>query len=129
MDITSFDVVFTPDGRSATKKLTATNPGTYFHNQIIENTGITDITIDVTLIIPEEPGTTPAEQFFCLKGAVPVHVYSDVNRINDVTGSAMISITQPITNTNALSITCLRCFGIGYNSRWSVAIHRNTPRL
>jgi len=50
--INSFDIVFTKDKSSGMHKIRATNPGTYYYNTIITNTGPTDITAELTLDIP-----------------------------------------------------------------------------
>ena len=110
--INSFDVVFTKDKSSGTHKIRATNPGTYFYNTIITNTGLTDITADLTLdippsiVTPTSPDGPVLSESFCLKAANPVHVYSDLLREVDVTSSATLTPAQPITATTQ-SLTCV----------------------
>jgi len=103
--INSIDVVFTPDGRSGTFQITATNPGTYFYNDILTNTGTSDITLTATLNIPASVDPV-LDQAFCLKASNPVSVYSDLARKVDVTDQAVIDPVQPIENTSTQSLTC-----------------------
>ncbi|MEM3648311.1 MAG: ABC transporter substrate-binding protein [Thermoproteota archaeon] len=101
--ITSFDVVFTPDKPSASYKLVATNPGSYFYNLIVENVGSNLLNPTITVNIPNE---------FVLKGAMPIHVFTDMARIIDITSSATIliygktvSITMAIQPESLVYIT------------------------
>lgn len=94
--IGSFDTVFTPDKASSSLKLAATNPGTYFYNKIIRNTGTSSLTASITLDIPSSVSPSLAQAFF-LKGSNPVHVFSDLARTIDVTGTATVTPQQPLT--------------------------------
>lgn len=80
--ISSFDVVFTPDKSTASYKLVATNPGSYFYNFIVKNIGSTPLNPTITIKIPEE---------FVFKGTTPIHVFSDMTRRTDVTSSTTIA--------------------------------------
>ena len=103
--IGGIDLVFTLDGRSDTNKLTATDPGTYFYNDIITNTGTTDLQIVSTLHIPSS--VDPAlDEAFCFKASNPIRVYSDLARAVDVTNQASIDPSQPIPKTDTQSLTC-----------------------
>ncbi|MFY3741999.1 MAG: hypothetical protein HMLIMOIP_002461 [Candidatus Nitrosomirales archaeon] len=107
--INSFDTIFTADQSTSSLKLAATNPGTYFYNKIIRNTGTSTITVTFTLNMTASlslpgPSTTQA---FCLKGSNPVHVYGDQGRTIELTSLASISPSQPIANTNSQSFTCV----------------------
>ena len=108
-EIDSMDVVFTPDKATNSQKLTATNPGTYYWNDIVSNPGGAPVTVTLNLQVPASaptPGPTLA-QAFCLKGATPIHVYSDVLRTNDVTSSATTTPSQPISMAGQQSLTCV----------------------
>jgi hypothetical protein len=112
-EIDSFDVVFSPDKASGTQKLTATNPGTYYWNDIVTNPSGAPTTVTLNLQIP--PSVNPAlPQAFCLKGATPIHVYSDVMRTNDVTSSATTSPSQPISMAGQQSLTCVSTVSVTF---------------
>ena len=99
------DVVFSPDNASGTYKLTATNPGTYYWNDIIRNNSAAPVTVTVNLQIPASSNPVEA-QAFCLKGSMPVAVYSDVMRTNDVTSTATISPSEPLAGASSQSLYC-----------------------
>jgi hypothetical protein len=77
-DITSFRAVFTPDGKTGYYKLTATNPGQFYQNILVNNTGPIPLNITITYDIDAN---------FTLKGAVPIHVYADLYRTTDITST------------------------------------------
>jgi photosystem II stability/assembly factor-like uncharacterized protein len=94
--INSADVVFASDKATSSQKLTATNPGTYYFNKALTNTGSSPLTVSVTVAIPSS---------LSLKGSMPVHVYADLLRTLDVTSQATISVAQPLGSANATSLT------------------------
>jgi peptide/nickel transport system substrate-binding protein len=92
--VSGFDVVFTPDKATKTYKLVATNPGSYFYNLIVKNVGSTLLNPKIVIEMPGE---------FVLKGVMPIHVFSDMARLSDVTSSSIISIQgQTISVTTSI---------------------------
>lgn len=91
-NITSFDVVFTPDGKTDNYKLTATNPGQFYYNIVVNNTWLEPLNITVTYDI--DTNFTP-------KGAMPIHVYADLARTIDITSNCTFSDNK-ITAYNVL---------------------------
>jgi len=103
--IDSFDAVFKKDKETKTLELHNTNPATYYYNEILTNTGTSDIVVDSILNIPAS--VDPAlDQAFCLKGSTPVHIYSDLARTSDVTSEAIIDPIQPISDSDGQSLKC-----------------------
>jgi hypothetical protein len=104
--ITSLDTVFTPDKATNTLKLSATNPGTYFYNEVLKNVGAETRTITMSLAIPGSANPALA-QAFCLKGSMPIKVYADLARSQDVTSQATTTPAQPIGGGGSVSLTCV----------------------
>jgi hypothetical protein len=77
-NITSFRAVFTPEGKTGYYKLTATNPGQFYQNILVNNTGPIPLNITIAYDIDAN---------FTLKGVNPIHVYADLNRTIDVTSN------------------------------------------
>jgi hypothetical protein len=77
-NITSFRCVFTPDKKTRMYVLTATNPGQFYFNILVNNTGIIVRNITVTYNIDSK---------FTMKGANPIHVYTDLDRTIDITAN------------------------------------------
>jgi M6 family metalloprotease-like protein len=77
-NITSFRAVFTPDGKTGYYKLTATNPGQFYQNILVNNTG--PIPLNITITYDIDPN-------FTMKGAMPIHVYADLYRTIDITSN------------------------------------------
>jgi len=101
--ISSFDIVFTPDKATETYRLVATNPGSYFYNLIVKNIGPALLNLKIVIEMPGE---------FVLKGSMPIHVFSDIARLSDVTSSSIISVegqtisvTTPIPPQSLVYIT------------------------
>jgi hypothetical protein len=111
--ITGFDVVFSPDNATGTKKLTATNPGTYYWNDILTNPSGAPVAVTLNLQIPASVNPVMA-QAFCLKGSTPIHVYSDVMMTNDVTSSATTSPAQPIAGAGNQSLYCTSTVSVSF---------------
>lgn len=81
-EIESFRAVFTPYSDTDLYELTATNPGQFYFNILVNNTW------------PETLNLTIAYQIdanFTLKGAKPIHVYADLNRTIDITENCTFS--------------------------------------
>ncbi|MFQ5999403.1 MAG: LamG domain-containing protein [Candidatus Bathyarchaeia archaeon] len=95
-NITSFRAVFTPYRKTGDYKLTATNPGQFYFNILVNNTGTTTRNITITYNI--DPN-------FTTQGAMPIHVYTDINRIIDITANCTFSdntITAYYVDPNAI---------------------------
>jgi M6 family metalloprotease-like protein len=80
-NITSFRAVFTPDGKTGYYKLTATNPGQFYQNILVNNTG--PISLNITI-------TYDRDANFTFKGAKPIHIYADFNRNIDITSNCTL---------------------------------------
>jgi len=79
----------------------------------VSNPGGAPTTVTINLQVPAS--TNPAlPQALCLKGATPVHVYSDVMRTNDVTSSATITPSQPIAMAGQQSLTCVSTVSVTF---------------
>jgi hypothetical protein len=76
--ITNFRAVFTPDRKTGYYKLTATNPGQFYQNILVANTGPIPLNITITYDIDAD---------FTLKAAMPIHVYADLYRAIDITST------------------------------------------
>jgi len=114
--ITSMDVVFTPDEATSSLKLVATNPGTYYYNKIVTNTGGSSsmVHIDVTIPASDSPPGPTLPQAFGLKGSYPIHVYADLARAVDVTSQTTISPTQPIGGASSQSLTYVPTVSVSF---------------
>jgi murein DD-endopeptidase MepM/ murein hydrolase activator NlpD len=77
-DITEFRAVFTPDRKTGYYKLTATNPGQFYQNILVNNNG--PIPLNITITYDIDPN-------FTMKGAMPIHVYADLSRTMDITST------------------------------------------
>ena len=75
-EIESFRAVFTPHGNTELHKLTATNPGQFYFNILVNNTWPEPLNMTIDYSIDAN---------FTLKGARPIHVYADLNRSIDIT--------------------------------------------
>jgi len=80
--IESFRAVFTPDGNTELYKLTATNPGQFYLNILVNNTWSEPLNLTITYSIDAD---------FTLKGARPIHVYADLERTIDITADCTFS--------------------------------------
>lgn len=95
-NITSFRAVFTPYRNTGDYKLRATNPGQFYFNILVNNTGTTTRNITITYNI--DPN-------FTTQGAKPIHVYTDINKIIDITADCTFSdntITAYYVDPNAI---------------------------
>jgi len=80
-NIENFGIVFTPV-KTDFYALTATNPGQFYHNILVNNIGGSPTDVTITYAIDEN---------FSLKGARPIHVYSDLARTIDITENCTFS--------------------------------------
>jgi parallel beta-helix repeat protein len=76
--IESFRAVFTPSSKTGLYNLTATNPGQFYFNILVNNTWPEPLNITVVYSIDAN---------FILKGARPIHVYADLDRTIDITST------------------------------------------
>jgi hypothetical protein len=99
-DITNLDAVFKKDGKTKTSILTSTNPGTMYLNFLVENREAYTInpTVKITLPDAEDSSSELVSPAFNLKGANPIHVYSDLERTNDITQNSVITINGKTIN-------------------------------
>lgn len=81
-NIENFRIVFTPDKKTDLYVLTATNPGQFYNNILVNNIGGSPTDVTITYAIDEN---------FFLKGARPIHVYSDLARTIDITENCAFS--------------------------------------
>jgi hypothetical protein len=80
--ISEFRVVFTPDRKTGYYTLTATNPGQFYFNVLVNNNGPLPLNITIFYSI---------DSYFIMKAARPIHIYADMNRIIDITPNCTIS--------------------------------------
>jgi len=92
-NITEFRAVFTPDGKTGYYKLTATNPGQFYQNILVNNNGPSPLNITITYDI--DPN-------FTMQGAVPIHIYTDLDRTIDITSNCTF-LDNKITTYNVPS--------------------------
>lgn len=81
-EIESFRVVFTPYRNTELYKLTATNPGQFYLNILVNNTWPEPLNITIVYSIDAN---------FTFKGARPIHVYADLERTIDITANCTFS--------------------------------------
>ena len=81
-EIESFRAVFTPHGNTQLHKLTATNPGQFYFNILVNNTWPEPLNMIINYSIDAN---------FTLKGARPIHVYADLNRSIDITANCIFT--------------------------------------
>jgi 3',5'-cyclic AMP phosphodiesterase CpdA len=78
----SFRAVFTPYRKTGLYNLTATNPGQFYFNILVNNTWPEPLNMTIVYLIDAN---------FVLKGAKPIHVYADLNRTVDITANCTFS--------------------------------------
>ena len=81
-EIESFRVVLTPYGDTELYKLTATNPGQFYFNILVNNTWPETLNLTIVYLLDAD---------FVLKGVKPIHVYTDLERTVDVTDNCTFS--------------------------------------
>ncbi len=120
--VTSFDTVFTNDKASGSFTLAATNPGTYFYNKILRNTGSSTLTVAITLSIPSSVNPS-LSQAFLLKGSNPIHLYANLARTIDVTNTAAITPQQPLTGPTTTASTLTLSFSVAGGELRYLTVH------
>jgi hypothetical protein len=104
VNTTNLEANFRKDGKTKTSTLVSTNPGTIYLNVLVEN--LEDYTINpkVSVTLPDVNNSLGelVSPGFYLKGANPIHVYSDLERTNDITSDSGITVDG---NTITLELT------------------------
>lgn len=100
VNTTSLEANFKKDGKTKNSSLTSTNPGTIYLNVLVENLEAYTINPVVTITLPDVNGSSGelVSPAFNLKGANPIHVYSDLERTNDITQDSVITIDGKAIN-------------------------------
>ncbi|MFX0094439.1 MAG: hypothetical protein ACFFBD_22065 [Candidatus Hodarchaeota archaeon] len=96
VNTTNLEANFKKDGKTRTSTLVSTNPGTIYLNVLVENLEAYTINPTVTVTLPDVNDSLGelVSPGFHLKGANPIHVYSDLERSNDITLDSGITVDE-----------------------------------